>query len=108
MALPVGNHPGNTGGKKGRSGRMRDEVRAAALQGAKKAVPQMIRLLESDEAVTVTRAADVLLKYGLGQQKEVTVDNVRARVEQTLQTIQRLAPPELAQQLIAALQPVWS
>jgi hypothetical protein len=54
------------------------------------------------------KASEQALKYGLGTQKEVSVSNVRARMEQTLEIIQRVCPPDLAKQLIETIRPVWS
>jgi hypothetical protein len=53
-------------------------------------------------------ASEQALKYGLGTQKEVSVQNVRARMEQTLQIIQRVCPPDVAKQLIETIRPVWT
>lgn len=56
------------------------------------------------------RAVEQAWRYGLGTQKdvEVSVSSIRERVRETVETIQRLAPPDVAERLIAALQPVWS
>ena len=100
-------------------GRPRDAVRAAALEGAAKAVPRLVAMLGNDacehcghsptaDDATVTRAADVLLKYGLGQQKEITADSVRSRVAATLEVIRRQCPPELAAAIVAELRGVWA
>lgn len=54
------------------------------------------------------KAAEQALKYGLGTQKEVSVQNVRERMERTLELIQRVCEPETAKALIEAIRPVWS
>lgn len=56
------------------------------------------------------RAVEQTWKYGLGTQKdvEVSVSSIRERVQETLQVIQRHAPPDLAARIISALQPVWT
>ena len=57
---------------------------------------------------TRIRASEQALKYGLGTQKEVSVQNVRERMERTLELIQRMVEPEAAKALIEAIRPVWS
>lgn len=46
-------------------------------------------------------------KYGLGVLKEVSVENVRARVEETLAVINTHCSPEHAATIIQAIEPVW-
>lgn len=52
-------------------------------------------------------AFDTAARYGLGVLKEVSVENVRERVAQTLDTIRRHCTEEQAHQIIDALRPVW-
>lgn len=47
-------------------------------------------------------------KYGLGALKEVSVENVRERVGQTLDVIRQLCQPDVSQQVIGALRPIWA
>lgn len=56
------------------------------------------------------KAVEQTWKYGLGTQKDVdvSVSSIRERVRETLDTIQRIAPADLAARLITALQPVWT
>lgn len=52
------------------------------------------------------KALDVMAKYGLGALKEVSVEHVRDRLRQTIDIIRQEAP-ELAEALLAKLEPVW-
>jgi hypothetical protein len=52
-------------------------------------------------------AMDTLLKYGVGTMKEVSVENVRSRVEDTLRIISAHCSPAMAESLIEAIEPVW-
>jgi hypothetical protein len=53
-------------------------------------------------------ALDFLAKYGMGTIKEISVDNVRARLERTLDIIQQLVSPEQFLRIVKDVQPVWS
>lgn len=53
------------------------------------------------------QAIDTMLKYGIGQLKEVSVENVRARVTETLRIIGLHCDPALAETLYSAIEPVW-
>jgi hypothetical protein len=52
-------------------------------------------------------ALDQMAKYGVGTLKEVSIDNVRERVQRTLDTIRVHCTPEQADVLYRALEPVW-
>lgn len=52
--IPLGAHPGNTGGKKGRSGRPADTIREAMRElGAEKGVPFLSEVLDGKVPVTL-------------------------------------------------------
>ncbi len=53
-------------------------------------------------------AYDTAAKYGLGTLKEVSVEQVRERLGQTLETIRAQLPPEQAETIVAALRPIWA
>ena len=53
-------------------------------------------------------ALELLAKYGLGQLREVSTENVRERLKETLEVIRRFCPDDLAANLINALRPVWT
>jgi hypothetical protein len=73
-AIPLGAHPGNTGGKKGRSGRLPSKVREAC----RLAFHQRLKVLkqiadnEHEDAADRIRAVDTLGKYGGIQKIEHT------------------------------------
>ncbi len=52
-------------------------------------------------------ALDILAKYGLGQLKEVSVENVRERVGRTVALARQLLQPDLAEQFVQAMRPIW-
>lgn len=54
-----------------------------------------------------TKAMDVMAKYGLGTATDVSVENVRQRVQSTLDIIRQHVSPEQAVALFSALRPVW-
>jgi hypothetical protein len=72
--IPLGAHPGNTGGKKGRSGRLPSKVREAC----RLAFHQRLKVLkqiadnEHEDAADRIRAVDTLGKYGGIQKIEHT------------------------------------
>lgn len=53
------------------------------------------------------KAIDLLAKYGLGTTKEITVEHVRDRLQQTIALIGEMLPKEQADALLARLEPVW-
>jgi hypothetical protein len=52
-------------------------------------------------------ALDQMARYGIGTLKEVSVDNVRDRVQETLAIIGAHCTPEQAEALYQAIEPVW-
>lgn len=105
-SLNTGGVPGNAGG----TGRPPSEVRKAVLEGAAKAVPKLIAHLKSKNPSIVQGAADKLLKYGLGTQRDIkiTEDDVRERLEKSIETIRRLAPSALAERILTEMKELWT
>lgn len=116
-AILQGGNYGNSGG-----GRPKSEVREAALQGADLAIPILVAML-NDKTLRATnpgvvaQAADKLLKYGLGTQTEVSVDDVKHRLARTLSVLRDMlspdaltadAHPRLLNDVLTALKPIWS
>lgn len=106
--LRVGN-PGNKGG-----GRPKDRVRQMLLGNLEEAVPVLHQLAMVRDAEGAIVDQEFLLKYvgtiqqkALPNEKEVSVDNVRERVQRTLAIIGQHCPPELAESLYQAIEPVW-
>lgn len=54
------------------------------------------------------KAIDMLAKYGLGTVKEISVENVRDRVKQTLDVIRKHVSPEQMQAMTPELRQVWA
>jgi hypothetical protein len=52
-------------------------------------------------------AFEIFARYGMGQLREISVENVRERLGNTLNVIRSQLPKEQAEALILALQPVW-
>lgn len=52
-------------------------------------------------------AMEQMAKYGLGQLKEISVENVRERVQETLRIIGQHCSPEQAETIYQMLEPVW-
>ena len=98
--IPLGAHPGNTGGKKGRSGRLPSKVRDAC----RLAFSQRLRVLKeiadnpSEDAADRIRAVDTLGKYGGIQKIEHTGAD-----DEPLIPPGRLAPEEMKHRLAAIL-----
>ena len=104
--IPLGAHPGNTGGKKGRSGRPPSELRRLMREGAADRLPRLMMIADGNVPLTETcpacghqgatevlpvadtgemlRANDMLLKYGLGERSEFSEDVVAENVDRML------------------------
>jgi len=106
-ALYSGGVPGHDGS---RAGRRRDEVRQMLLNGASQAVPILIEQLNGSDPLLAQNAADKLLRYGIGPQRDATVavDEVRERVKRTIEIIRRTAPMDLAEEILHQLQKEWA
>jgi len=104
--IPLGAHPGNTGGKPGRSGRLPSEVRRACLEAFDHRIPRLMQIADGAVAFTqecpkcghkaetpplpvtevsdMRNAIDQLGKYGLGEKSEFSADVVTASVDKML------------------------
>ena len=104
--IPLGAHPGNTGGKPGRSGRPPSELRRLMREGAADRLPRLMMIADGNVPLTETcpacghqgktavlpvadtgemlRANDMLLKYGLGERSEFSEDVVAENVDRML------------------------
>ena len=106
--------PGAGGGPQPGSGRPKDKVRLMLLGNLEEAVPELHKLAMARDDQGVIADQEFLLKYvgtiqqkALPNEKEVSVDNVRERVQRTLQIIGAHCPPHMAEALIEAIEPVW-
>jgi len=99
-SLLAGGKPGNRGG-----GRLRSEVRAAALEGADVGVGRLRKIVTSPRSrpALVVQAAGILLKYGLGMSDEVTLDELRSFMLHMFAIIEQECDAETAGRVIARL-----
>jgi hypothetical protein len=107
--LRYGSLPGNTPG----TGRPKSEVRAAALEGASIAIPKLIEIVQNEALMrkrpnAITEAADKLLKYGLGTQKEVSVDDIKHRLARTLLVLRDELDPSALVRVMDRIKPIWA
>jgi len=74
--IPLGVHPGHTGGKKGRSGRKKDELRLALRQGLEVLLPMIEAKIKAKKATLadLVKVAELQAKYGLGAPHELKVN----------------------------------
>jgi hypothetical protein len=106
-ALLPGGQPGNKGG-----GRMKSEVRAAALEGADIAIPFLIKVVKDAKAGKGPRregiaSSKVLLQFGLGTQTEVSVDDIRNRLTRQLEVLREELPAPLLDRILPRLRVIW-
>ena len=53
------------------------------------------------------KAIDLLGKYGLGTTKELTVEHVKDRLQQTIRAIYEVLPKEQADAVLTRIEPLW-
>lgn len=72
--MPLGAHPGNTGGKKGRSGRPPSVIRERCRGSFEKRIKVLEEIADDPETSPADRirAIDLLARYGLGTQQQVS------------------------------------
>ena len=114
--IPLGAHPGNTGGKPGRSGRPPSVVRDVCSLRFEERVPLLANIADGTAPLSERcpqcgyegadaglgtvetrdrlRAIDMLGKYGLGERSEFSEDVVTANVDKMLTVAQALMAPE--------------
>ena len=127
--IPLGAHPGNTGGKKGSSGRLRRVVREKLTQIMDQhGVPALTDILTAPRDTMMVcekcgcqqevkppstdgdriRATDVVGKYGTGTLKEISVEEVQDRLRHTVEIIQNELQPDDADRVSGLLKEVWT
>ncbi|MHB1864363.1 MAG: terminase small subunit [Gemmatimonadaceae bacterium] len=124
--VPTGAHSSNTGGKPGRSGRPPSAIREL-LRGSFADRVQTLTDIADGEAVVKMRdkyghetetmvsadvsdrikAIDMLAKYGLGAVHGVSLDDVRERLEGTLEEVKARTSPEQFAAIVEAVEAVW-
>lgn len=105
-ALYAGGVPGHDGA---RAGRRRSDVKEMLLGGAAQAVPVLLAQLAGKNRSLAQNAADKLLKYGIGTHRDENLsrEEVRDRMRATIEIIRRLAPLDLADDILHELREVW-
>jgi len=105
-ALLKGGLPGHVGGTGRPSSVLRERLRGS--------FQERVRVLEDiaddpkADPQDRIRALDVLAKYGLGVTRELSVDEVRDRLRETVTLIRRALPQEEATQILSLLREVWT
>lgn len=103
-ALYAGGVPGNPGGSKPPS------ALRARLRGSLNDRVKVLEEIADDAAATASdriRAVDVLAKYGLGAATDLSVDQVRGKLQQTVDLIRERVPVSLAEPLLEEMKGVW-
>ena len=77
------------------------------------AKPEQARYVELEVDASATpkdrlAALDLMAKYGLGALKEISVENVRERVQRTLGVIRAHCPPETVEKMLPELRSAWA
>lgn len=106
--LPVGAHPGNTGGKPGRSGRPPSAIRKALRESFDNRVHLLEEIADDGSNKDKLQALELMGRYGLGPLASVNADDIRDKVIATLDVIRQLCPPDLAARVVNALRPIWA
>ena len=105
-ALRNGSTPGtNAGG----TGRPPSAIREKLRGSFSNRIATLERIADDDGQTTADRirALDLLAKYGLGTTRELTVETVRGRLEETIRAIEETLAPEEAEKLLDRLETIW-
>jgi hypothetical protein len=103
--LQVGN-PGNAGGTGRPPSVLRERLRGSLEQRV-----SVLEAIADDPEVAPQdriRAIDVMGKYGIGALRELSVDQVRERLRETIGVIQELLPKDVAMRVLSRLRETWS
>ena len=104
-ALLTGGKPGNKGGTGRAPSVVRERCRGSFYERVH--ILEKIADLPGVDPRDRVRALDVLGKYGL-MTGRLDVEEVRARLARTVQTITELAEPDVAERLLTALDRIWN
>lgn len=110
--MQAGAHPANTGGKKGRSGRLPGDIRQALRKGFDRRRRSVLEAVADGRIEGTTpadrlRAMELMARHGLREQAGMPVEQVRDKVAQTLDVMRRILPPDLAQAVVAEMRGIW-
>ena len=104
-ALLAGGQPGNRGGLGKPPSALRERLRGSLDERV-----VVLEQIADDESATHRdriRAVDILAKYGLGQLREVSVEDVRGRLSATIELLRQELDPSEADRLIMHLRDIW-
>jgi len=102
----AGGVPGHRGGPGRPPSALRERLRGSFEERI--AVLEEIADDEEADPQDRIRAVDTLAKYGIGTLREVSVEQVRDRLRDTLRVLREELPPEQAAHIINRLREVWS
>lgn len=77
------------------------------LSNLAEAAPKLHTIAMAADDEFLLKYVDIVQKKALPNEKEVSVDNVRERVQATLRIIGEHCDPALAETLYQAIEPVW-
>jgi hypothetical protein len=105
-ALLSGGLPGHVGGGGRPSSALRERLRGS-FQERVKVLEEIADDPKADPQDRI-RAIDVLAKYGLGVTREMSVEEVRDRLRETVALICTGLPSHQATEILAQLRQVWT
>lgn len=105
-ALLGGGLPGHAGGGGRPSSALRERLRGS-FQERVKVLEEIADDPRADPQDRI-RAIDILAKYGLGVTRELSVDEVRDRLRETVALIRRTLSPHQATEVLGQLRQVWT
>lgn len=105
-ALLAGGAPGNPGGPGRPPTALRERLRGS-LEQRVQVLEEIADDPEADSRDRI-RAIDVLAKYGLGTLRELSVEDVRDRLRQTIAIVRGNLPPERVPVVLMELREVWT
>jgi hypothetical protein len=89
-------------------GRPASSIRRALRRGLAKRIPILEQIADTDEkSADRLKALDLMGKYGLGTEKHITHDDVRERLQATIEIIRNSPNTRDAEALIKEIEPAW-
>jgi hypothetical protein len=105
-ALYSGGVPGNRGGMLG--GRPTSEVRKAARKAFDERIPMLAKIADSSERDSDRIKAIVALgNFGVGTLREMSTDDVREKLIQTIAILNANLSADDAERVLELMRPVW-